>query len=398
MSKSKPYLKKNENGFYYVHWTENRVGRRVSTKVRDLVAAKQFMRRWADWLKGNPWHSGTYLPQSVRQSIAERECESPKFHGDSIFAEPEPLGPDATLRDVWSIYFSQRVLLRNASPYTATMSWNQLEPFFGNLPATSLTQNAVDAYVQARTSGSLGRKVKPQTAGRELRCLVAAVRFCARRRRQIPEAAVRELELPAHGDPKERWLREQEIETLLNGARSFYGQVRLGRGEIFIWLALYTAGREQALIDLTWDRVDLEDRIIHLDVPGRMKTKKRRASVPIADSLLPILERAYRERINDRVLMNGGAIWPTIQSIVMHAGLAPKRRRDTSKKPKATGISPNVFRHTAATMMARRGVPLWKIAKILGNTLAMVERVYAKYCPDDLRDAVNLISRKQKND
>jgi len=61
MSKSKPYLKKNKNGFYYVHWTENRVGRRVSTKVRDLVAAKQFMRRWADWLKGSPWHSDPVL-------------------------------------------------------------------------------------------------------------------------------------------------------------------------------------------------------------------------------------------------------------------------------------------------------------------------------------------------
>jgi hypothetical protein len=42
--------------------------------------------------------------------------------------------------------------------------------------------------------------------------------------------------------------------------------------------------------------------------------------------------------------------------------------------------------------MARRGVPLWTIAKVLANTLAMVERVYAKHAPDDLRDAVGMIS------
>ena len=29
-------------------------------------------------------------------------------------------------------------------------------------------------------------------------------------------------------------------------------------------------------------------------------------------------------------------------------------------------------------MMARNGVPLWVIAKILGNTTAMIEKVYAE--------------------
>jgi hypothetical protein len=42
--------------------------------------------------------------------------------------------------------------------------------------------------------------------------------------------------------------------------------------------------------------------------------------------------------------------------------------------------------------MARRGVPLYDIAGVLGNTIAMVERVYAKHSPDRLRAAVNSIS------
>ena len=39
-----------------------------------------------------------------------------------------------------------------------------------------------------------------------------------------------------------------------------------------------------------------------------------------------------------------------------------------------------------------RAVPLWIIAKVLGNSLAMVERTYAKHCPDDLRQAVDTIT------
>jgi integrase len=50
------------------------------------------------------------------------------------------------------------------------------------------------------------------------------------------------------------------------------------------------------------------------------------------------------------------------------------------------------MRHTAATHMARRGVPLFIIAKALGNSLQMVEKVYSHHSPDDLRAAVEAIS------
>ena len=42
--------------------------------------------------------------------------------------------------------------------------------------------------------------------------------------------------------------------------------------------------------------------------------------------------------------------------------------------------------------MARRGVSLFLISKILGNTIAVVERTYAKYSPGDLQKAVDLIT------
>ncbi len=228
----------------------------------------------------------------------------------------------------------------------------------------------------------------------------SAVAFCADpRRKLIPAECSYKLTLPEQGAPRDRWLRPEEISQILDGARSFYAPPadsarpdKLGRGEIFIWLALYTAGREQALLDLTWGNVDFDANVVHLDKRGRRRTKKGRASVPIAKELRPVLERAYRERVNDRVLMNGGAIWATIQLIVMHAGLAPKQKIATSKKPKATGISPHVFRHTAATLMARRRVPMYQIAAILGNSVAMVQKVYAKHAKEDLQAAVDLIS------
>ena len=51
------------------------------------------------------------------------------------------------------------------------------------------------------------------------------------------------------------------------------------------------------------------------------------------------------------------------------------------------GITPHVLRHTAATWMAQRAVPLEKIAGWLGNSAATMERVYAHHSPDHMAEA-----------
>jgi site-specific recombinase XerD len=49
-------------------------------------------------------------------------------------------------------------------------------------------------------------------------------------------------------------------------------------------------------------------------------------------------------------------------------------------------VSPHVLRHAAATHMLRRGVPIWQVAGILANTVAMVEKIYGHHVPDGVRE------------
>jgi integrase len=53
--------------------------------------------------------------------------------------------------------------------------------------------------------------------------------------------------------------------------------------------------------------------------------------------------------------------------------------------------SPHVLRHTAATWLVMDGVPLREVARLLGNSEAIVEQVYGKHSPDYLRRAVNAL-------
>lgn len=360
-----PILQKRDNDRYYACWTEDRRSFRKSmgTSNRDLAEA-----RFAQWLLIGGHRAATEDPESAGSALTVAEC--------------------------WQVYDEKHVRKNVAASATMGFSWKALEPHFGRLLVAQVDQDQVDLYVTKRTSGRLGRKVKPQTCRKELSALFAALRFCAApAQRLIPATAIAEVELPEEGDPRDRWLTIEEMQALLDAAAAMRRGDRLSRGERFLWIALETAARKQAIFDLTWDRVDFETGTIHFDVPGRKRTKKRRVSVAMSSALRPVLRRAYDERESELVMDNKAEIWATIQWIVGRAGIAGKQPKiETSQKPRATGVSPHVLRHTAATHMARRGVPLWKIANILGNTLAMTEKVYAKWAPEDPGNTVDLIS------
>ena len=357
MSVSAPYLKKGSNGRWYVHWTEDRIGKRVSTRTTDLAVAKEFLAQWILMEHQGPT-AGAALP----------------------------------LSDIWKVYRARHVEAKVASTATADAAWKNLSTFFASTMAAEINQDRLDEYAAKRTSGRLGRQAKPSTVRREIIVLLAMLRFCSRLNPPLVDPSlIRPYSLPDAGEPKDRWLRHEEVQRLLDAARKMRRGDRLSRGERFLWLSLETAGRKQALLDLEWDRVDFETNVIDLNVPGRKRTKKSRAVVPISKALMPVLLRAHEERTGDLVLDNKGPIWATVQHIAINAGFSDQVVK-SGAKPKATGISPHVLRHTAATHMARRGVPLWIIAKILGNSLHMVEKVYAKHCPDDLREAVDMIS------
>lgn len=355
-----PVLRKMNKGDdksnYYAFWSVARKSKRKSMGSPDEAVAEE---RFATWL---------LLRNDKTPTLAR------------------------SVKACWTVYWLKHLSENSASPETALYSWKALEPYFGEMRADEVDQDAVDSYMARRTGGLLGRAVKEPTVRRELQLLCACLNFCTRQKMHKPEA-VQRIKLPEGSEPRDRWLTTAEIQALLDAAARLRRGPRLSRTERFIWLALATGARVSSLLDLTWDRVDFETNVIHLAVPGRRKTKKRRPSVPISADLRQVLERAYAERIGDRVLDGPTPVWTSLQTVVIEAGLSGGQKRPTGNtSPKSTGISPHVLRHTAATHMARRGVPLWIIAKILGNSLQVVEKTYAKHSPDDLREAVNLIS------
>ena len=133
-----------------------------------------------------------------------------------------------------------------------------------------------------------------------------------------------------------------------------------------------------ALLDLKWNRIDLERGIIRLHDPDRPKTNKTRAVVPMNQTARRALEQALEGSTNDYVVSWGGGKLNSIKKAMKGAG----------ERAGLPWVTAHVFRHSAATWMAEEGVPMAEIAQFLGHADSrLTERIYARFSPKFLGKA-----------
>jgi len=259
--------------------------------------------------------------------------------------------PKTTFREVWDAWKEDKM---NTQVQRATTSERHILPHFGNVRPDQINRLLCRGYIIKRQAQGISNG----TIRRELGQARACVNWW--------QKGAGQWELPPAPAPKERYLTREEYKKLLDASD--------GHIKMFIQLAIYTAGRKTALLELTWDRVDFERRIIRLatqDQHGR----KGRATVPIGNLLHAELAFAYENRTCEYVIEYAGGnvldIKKGFAGAVKRAGLE--------------GVSPHVLRHTAAVWLAEAGRPMSEIAQYLGHTDSRItERVYARYSPQYL--------------
>lgn len=320
-------------------------------------------------LRGTIWRICWTDPASgVTRSISTRETDRQRAEiwleqYKAGLAHPEP-PPEPTINDIIDHYLEER---RGHVAAFDTLEWAAiaLRHHVGKLQSRMLSRRL---YMTKR----LASGVSPGTVIREIVTLRAALHL-AERDGWIKEAPY--IEAPPKPPPRDRWLSREELAQLIANAGAPHTR-------LFIVLAYHTAARAGAILDLTWDRVDFERRLITYDRPGRTVNKKRRAIVPINTPALVDLQAARLVATGPHVLEFRGL---PVRSIKTGFNAAVRR----------AGIedcSPHILRHTAATHLVMAGVPLSEIARLLGDTEAMVEKTYGKHAPDYLRRAADALA------
>lgn len=325
-------MPRKNRGFYI--WREPRTG--------------VYQVRWSEAGQRRTRSTGTRIEIEAQAYLARLHVE--------LSREEEP--DAATVPGILAGWLASRRRIADAPRYHAAL----IERHLGAEPAATVKPSTVRALAAALAGAGLS----PGYVRNVVASLLAALRWAARE--GLIERAPT-VDRPRGGKPRLRWLAEPEALALLAAAD------HLPHLHAFIGLALFTAARSGAILDLEWGHVTRE-AIHYPPKPGG----KRRVAVPIAPELRPILARAAALADGPRVVQWRGK---------------PVRRITNSftEAVRRAGIehcTPHDLRRTAGSWLLQRGVSLEIVSAILGHSdLRVTREVYAHLDLSHLAPAIS---------
>jgi integrase len=298
--------------------------------------------------------------------------------------------------DVLSIYLTD--VGKPGEQFEIEARIGRLNDFWGGKRLSEVNARTCAAYIEHR--GRVGG------ARRDLQTFRAAINHHARE--GLHREVVR-VTLPPKGEPRDRWLTRKEAAALLwtcwryreeqtiHAGAAKGGLVRTDRRPLrhlarFILIGLYTGTRAGAIAsaspnaELGHSYVDLDHGVFFRKRIGKRATKKRQPPAPIPPRLLAHMRRwktrnliaSHFVEFNRRPV---ASVKKGFRSAVRLAGLPGK-------------VTPHTLRHTAATWLMQRGVPIWEASGFLGMSPEVLQEVYGHHHPDYLQGAAAAITQK----
>ena len=152
--------------------------------------------------------------------------------------------------------------------------------------------------------------------------------------------------------------------------------------------AYYTGMRKGEILGLTWDKIDLKNRVIRLQAEDT-KDKEPRL-VPICDELVTVLESIPRAIHDNHVFLYEGKPYQDIRAALRHgckeAGISYGRDRKD-------GFIFHDLRHTFNTNMRKAGVPESVIMQITGHSTREMFDRYNTVDEEDSKIAMASLQR-----
>jgi len=248
----------------------------------------------------------------------------------------------------------------------AKVAWKAAQGFWGKLPISRVDQQTAEDYRKQRPN------CKPITVRNELAVIRAALNW-AEKAELIRKAPF--IKMPSFPSSTVGHLSKVEFRRLLDNAQAPHIK-------IFLQLAVGTGARTNALLDLTWDRVDFDRNVIILNPHDRVQTSKYRATVPMNAQLRQALEEAKEGALSEFVVEHGRDRVASIRN-----GFRAAARRAGLK------ATPHMMRHSAAVWQAEANIPFSQIAQFLGHTDSRItERIYGRFSPSFLANAAEALT------
>lgn len=254
-----------------------------------------------------------------------------------------------------------------------------LIPFFGKMPVGEIRTHHIEQYKARKVRDGLANKSIKNHLTVLSKCLTSAYQWL-----ELPSKPP-EIPWPKCPPPQTDYLSPDECEMLLSHAEGVIREM--------ILMACRTGMRQGELKGLQWSAVDWENRMVIVKnsycdrekAIGPPKSNRIR-SIPIDVDVFEMLYRRRRTTGHVFTNVNGQAFNHSslsyhLEKVCREAGL----RR----------ISWHVLRHTFASHLAMKGVPLNVVQTLLGHSTIVMTMRYAHVAPSTMRAAIELLNPKR---
>lgn len=176
-----------------------------------------------------------------------------------------------------------------------------------------------------------------------------------------------------------RWFSDEELKTLWD----YFD--RTGDPVIMAWYRFlpYTGLRVSEAINLTWDQVDLKEKVVR--VAGDTKNYRNR-TVPLNDRLLPYLENLKADQAVEGYVFGNGKNG----RYCSHRAWLDRLQAALSACNLKAGVL-HSFRHTFGSALARAGAHPKQIQELMGHSTIDMAMQYTHYLQKHLRTPIDAL-------
>jgi integrase len=308
----------------------------------------------------------------LRQALARDE---------RIDRSVEPAQRDQTFREFSELWFEDYVKPNNKHSEQLSKKYAlaaSLVPFFGQIPVRDITGHDIERYKAQQLKDGYTNKTTMNRLTVLNKCLVTAYEWLRL------SGAPPKIKWPRCTPPVTDYLSPDECEVLLRHAD--------GVAYEMVLTALRTGMRQGEIRALQWSSIDWLTRNVAVrhsrdDYRGVLVPPKnnRPRHIPLDIDLYEMLHRrkaktGYVFLAPDGQPFNNDRLHNVMGKLCRRAGL----RR----------IGWHTLRHTFASHLAMRGVPLPAIKELLGHASITTTMRYAHVAPSTLRAAIEMLNPK----
>ncbi len=300
--------------------------------------------------------------------------------------EGKPKEPEVPTLEVFAKEWMKTYVKTNNKPSEqqrkAHILKKHLLPSFGQVRLDKINAKSIEAY----KSDKLGQGLSPKTVNNQVSILRKAL-VCANDWGYI--ASVPKVKLLKTPPPDFRYLDADEVECLVSDEV-------LDMWSVMTLLAVRTGMRIGELLALHWKDVDFTASkvCVRYTLSGREITSPKNNQV----RRIPMTPQLHQRMREWKQESTGKLVFPSpVTGKVMTRSAASEALERVCKRVGIEKIGWHVLRHTFATQLTAKGVPIRAVQKLLGHSSIKMTERYSHVAEHTLNSAVMLLECERVN-